>query len=354
MSDTETIMFDSTETFNSEYLKEIRIINTVILNLHVLYSITKDSSIRTMNTSTAKTGTKKLGGQPKTAIIAIGLSTVILLILSSALIITVVVLIRNYRRRLAKQELNTDASYSTLNRDSGIQVQPRSNQQNSDELYDQIHLSPSTGQTEFIPKPQTENVNNLRYSSHPTHPDSVTNASAVSQVNSPTATYAAIDKSKRKKEKKDDTKHTTVEKYAPKASSSKGVYNVEGKDNATKMSQTSLNDMYAPDHQDQEEVNSEQESNSSRSVEELYTAVKKKPKGSCHSAPVNESVLAEDLYTAVMKKPIENSVNDEAVPPIPPHTVEELYTAVHKKPVENTMEDEEEAPPIPPHTVDDT
>jgi hypothetical protein len=313
----------------------------------VLYSTIKDSSTRTTNTSTSKTGIS----QPNTAIIAIGLSTVILLIGSSALIITAVVLIRNYRRRSAKQEVNTDASYSTLSRDSGIQVQPQSTQQNLDELYDQIHLSPSTGQTELISQPQSENTNNPRYKSHPIHPDtedSVT-ASAASQKTSPTATYAAIDNSKRKKENKDDTKHTAAEKYTPKVSSSKGVYKVEGKDNSVKMS---LGDMYAPDHQYQGRVNSEQESNPSHSVEELYTAVKKKPKGSCSSAPVNESVpqIAEDLYTAVTKKPKQNSVNDGAVPPIPPHTVEELYTAVHKKPAGNTMEDEEEAPPIPPHT----
>ena len=71
---------------------------------------------------------------------------------------------------------------------------------------------------------------------------------------------------------------------------------------------------------------------------------------------MNEPVLqiAEDLYTTVMKKPKEKSVNNEAVPPIPPHTIEELYTPVQKMPKGNTMEDEEEAPPIPPHTVEGT
>ena len=175
----------------------------------------------------------------------------------------------------------------------------------------------------------------------------LTSASAASQISSPTATYAAIDKSNKKKAKKDDTKHTAAEKHTLKVSSSRGAH----ADNSIKRSQKSLDDTYAPDHLDQERVNSEQESNPSHSVEELYTAVKKKPKGS--SAPVNESVpqIAEDLYTAVMKKPKENSVNDEA---IPLHTVEELYTAVHKKPKGNTMEDKEEAPPIPPLTVEDT
>ena len=101
-------------------------------------------------------------------------------------------------------------------------------------------------------------------------------------------------------------------------------------------------------------MNSEQESNPPHSVEELYTAVKKKPTGS--SVPVNEpvSLAAEDLYIAVMKKPKESSVNDEVIPSVPPHTVEELYTVVQKKPKGNKMEGEEEVPPIPPHTVEDT
>ena len=54
---------------------------------------------------------------------------------------------------------------------------------------------------------------------------------------------------------------------------------------------------------------------------------------------------------AAMKKPKDNST--EVAPPLPPHTVEELYTAVMKKPKEST-EDEEEAPPIPPYTVKET
>ena len=297
--------------------------------------------------------TRKSSSESKTAITAIGVSTVILLILSSALIITAVtvVLIKNYRRRSAKQELYTDSSYSTLNRGSELQVQPQSIQQN--ELYDQIHLSPSTGQTEFISKPQSENINNPPYNCHPTHPDtenSVTNASTASQVKSPQATYAAIDKSKKKKVKKDDAKHTAAEKYTQKVSSTKGTQ-IEEKSNATKKS---LDDIYASDHKDIEKVNSAQESNPPPSVEELYAAIKKKPMGS--SVPVNEPVsqAAEDLYTAVMKKPKESSVNNEVVPPIPPHTIEEMYTAVQKTPMGNTMEDEEGAPPIPPHTVEDT
>ena len=74
--------------------------------------------------------TRKSSSESKTAIIAIGVSTVILLIPSSALTITAVVLIWNHRRRSAKQELYTDTSYSTLNRGYELQNQPQSIQQN--------------------------------------------------------------------------------------------------------------------------------------------------------------------------------------------------------------------------------
>ena len=292
----------------------------------------------------------------------IGVSIAILLILSIILIITVVVLIWSYKRRLTKR--NTDSSYSVLSRGTRQQIQPQSIQQDSAELYDQIHLSPSTGQTEFFPKPQSENINNPPYNSHPTHchtENSGTSASAASQKNSPQATYAVIDKNK-KKMKKHDTKHTADEKKGTHDSpytqtvlsnSADTEPHAGGKGDPTKRRQKSLDDMYASDHIHQEKVSDELESNPPPSVEELYTAVRKKSKG---GVPVNESVsqVAEDLYTTVMKKPKKKSVNDEAVPSILPHTIEELYITVHRKPKGNTMEDEEEAPPIPPHTVEGT
>ena len=69
-------------------------------------------------------------------------------------------------------------------------------QQNSAQPYDQIHLSPSTGQTEFISKSQSKNINNPFYNSYTTNPDtdnSVTSANVGSQASSPLATYAAVD-----------------------------------------------------------------------------------------------------------------------------------------------------------------
>ena len=103
--------------------------------------------------------------------------------------------------------------------------------------------------------------------------------------------------------------------------------------------------------QDRDKVNSDEEVKPSPPVEDVYTAVKKKPKGS--SVQVNEQA-AKDLYTAVIKNPKKNADNDAIVPSIPPHDIEELYTTVNKKPKGNTMEGEEEAPAILPHTAEDT
>jgi hypothetical protein len=45
---------------------------------------------------------------------------------------------------------------------------------------------------------------------------------------------------------------------------------------------------------------------------------------------------------------------EEGAPQIPPHTIENLYTAVMKKPKgDSTDTGTDGAPPIPPHTVDD-
>ena len=248
-------------------------------------------SMRTTTSSVTDSMKSELALQSNRNIVAIGVSIAMLLILLTTLIITVVVLLWSYKRRLMKQKM-TDSTYSTLNRRTG---QLQSVQCDSPELYDQIHLSPSTGQTEFIPKPQSENVNSPLCNSHPTYPDieySVINSNTASQIDSSQATYAVVDK------KKKEVSFTSADKGA----------HAGGKYDQTRR-QKSLNDIYASDHKDQVKVNSEQENNPPPSVEELYTAVKKKPTGS--SMPVNEplSHRAEDLYTTVIKKPKENLVN---------------------------------------------
>ena len=346
-----------------------------------------------MYTPLSKTEAKILTEQSQTVTTAIGVSTAILLILSSALIITVVVLIWSYKRRSAKKELYTDNSYSTLTRESGQQIHSQSIQQDSAQLYDQIHLSPSTGQTEFIPKSESTNINNPSTTLQHSHPiyskandDRAKQPSALNAGNQVTTsqlplqkahestceqpTYAAVNKSKKKKFKKqtkeEDPKYTAAEKGPPVS--------------------PYRNELPSVSMQEKKEIAEKQEICPSHAVEELYTAVKKKPKGSEpkdeeETPPIpphtveeqytavekeqqsnadeskdkapSQRVLqntTEDLYTAVMKKPKHGST--EAAPPLPPHRAEELYTAVVKKPKEST-ENKEEAPPIPPHTVEE-
>ena len=365
-----------------------------------------------------------------TVIIAIGVSIAMLLILSITLIIIVIVLIWNYKRRSTKQKLYTDSSYSTLSRGTGQQIQPQSIQHNSAELYDQIQLSPSTGQTEFIQKcAESENINNPTYNHH-THTykeHSVSPGAAppadlqlapqnAEESTSEQHAYAAVDKNKKKKlkkQRKKDPKHNAAENKGPPTSpytqkvssrSADKEAHAAGKDDPTKDSQKSLDNTSISVNQDQMR---EQEISPTHTVEELYTAVKKKPKRSVpkddeetppiplHSVeelytavqkkpksdaeenkeetppippqtdeemctakekavPILQHTI-EDLYTAVVKKPKDSSTDDtEAAPPLPPHTVEELYTAVQKKPKSSAMEDEDVAPPVPPHTVEDT
>ena len=281
-------------------------------------------------------------------ITAIGVSIAILLILSTALITTVVLLIWSYKRRSAKQ--NTDSSYSTLSRGTGPwqQIQPQSIQHNSAELYDQIHLSPSTGQTEFIPKNEIENVNNPTHH-HPTHSTSEHSVplNAAPQNDSQLApqnadwssseqpTYATVDKTKKKQlqiqTKKGDAKHNTAEKKGPPVS----PYSREACSSADR-------EAYATGKEDPIMI-------TQKSIENMYASIDKDQKKENEVWEINPPATAEELYTAVNKKP----KDEEKTPPIPPYTVEELYTAVEKKPKGKADEDDEVAPPIPPHTKEE-
>ena len=275
--------------------------------------------------------------------IAIGVSTAALLTLLTTLIITIfiVVLIWSYKRRSVKKDLYTDTSYSTLNRGSGQQTRAQLPiQHDSAELYDQIHLSPSTGQTEFIPKSENENIN-IPAQNHPTYSDIIEASTATSQASSQLpphntdrssseqSTYATVDKNKEKQRKKGDTKHNIAEKKGPpispyshaiSSSADEGGYATGKGDSIMKSQELLGNNMYVLI--DKEKIPECQEI----TAEELYTAVKKKPKG---GVPKDE----------------------EETPPIPPHTVEELYTAVVKKPKGKADENDQEAPPLPPHTT---
>ena len=327
------------------------------------------------------------------------MSIVILLIISTTLIIIVIVLIWSYKRRSSKQKICTDCSYSTLSRASGPQTRTRSTQENSSELYDQIHLSPSTGQTEYIPKSENADINNPCTTPQHSHPiystagediaEHSSNLNATSQRTTPqlslqTAhkstieqpTYAAIDKSKKKKFKAGE-KGPTVSPYArhevPSASAQ------EKKENVTKEdihSPHTIEELYTAVKKKEKVCEPKDKEEAPpippHTVEELYAAVQKKPKRRSnadgnkddHNTPphrekemhvAGEKPLQntmEDPYTAVTKKPKDGSTeNPETAPPIPLHTVEELYTAVVKSP-KSSAEDEDKAPPKPPCTVE--
>ncbi|MCG8624717.1 MAG: hypothetical protein MJE68_22315 [Proteobacteria bacterium] len=277
--------------------------------------------------------------------------------------------------------------YSTLNRRAG---QPQSLQQDSAQLYDQIHLSPSTGQAEYVPKSETANINNQSWTSQNSNPTystasgdiaehcsalNVGNQATISQLlpqnahesTSEQPTYAAVNTSKKKLKKKEDEKCKAAEKGPPVAPYAGHEIPSEStrevKENVTK-----------------QEINP-------HTIKQLYTAVKKKPNiggpKSEETPPIPPLHTVEELYTTVQKKPnsrfntedeapqphtaeemqtdgekpsqsaIENlytTVMTQTAPPIPPHTVEELYTAVVKAP-KSSAENEEEAPPIPPYTA---
>ena len=343
-----------------------------------------------------------------TEIIAIVVSLIVLLVLLVALIITVVALV--YKRKGAQKKFYIDSSYSTLKRGTGQQIQPQPLQQDSAQLYDQIHLSPSTGQTEYIPKSETANANNTSETSQNYDPTYSTasediaehssipntgNQATTSQLpslqkacesTSEQPTYAAVDTSKKKKFKKESEKEYPKCKAAEKGPpvlpySGHEVPSAsmqQKKENATKeeinsphtIEQLYTSVMKKPNISEPKGEEEVPPIPPLHTVEELYTFVQKKLKSNSNAdsnkdeaptSPTAEEMqtaaekpsqsATEDLYTAVMKKPNDSSaVDTHTAPPIPPHTVEELYTAVMKKP-NSGAEDEEEAPPIPPYTA---
>ena len=75
-----------------------------------------------------------------------------------------------FRRKSTQLKPDYDGSYSTLNREK-IQQMKSQPLHTPTELYDQIQLSPSTGQAEFISNTECENINNtLTPSPHVIHP----------------------------------------------------------------------------------------------------------------------------------------------------------------------------------------
>ena len=261
------------------------------------------------------------------------------------------------RKSTHKRKVDYDSSYSTLCRESGQQMQSQS-LHTSNDLYDQIQLSPSTGQAEFISRNETANTNNppphqTEYGIHPSvdkdKPKSAKlkiTASTIStqdedKSTSEQQTYAVVNKKKKHK--------TEIETVNCKSQNTAAVSQNEGvtEQNAVEHGN------YLQESQDSPDTTTQFPSQTIYSPQALYTTDKKKPKDR-QKAPVILPYTTEELYTAVKKKPHARTTgDDEEAPQIPPHTIEELYTAVQKKPKDRVTVDEEEAPPIPAHTVEE-
>ena len=219
---------------------------------------------------------------PSTSLTVAGIVGALLLIVIASLITILSLILWRHKRRAHKSEIDPnsagsmreDASYSILERGRRQQIQPQDS--NSTELYDQIHLSPSTGQTELISKTESETA---RDSSVP-QSNIYSNADMENQAESQPisscepekstledATYAVVNKKKKKKK-------------------SKGA----SRDNANKK-------------------------------EKIEGEVK-----------VQEQPSLEEMYAVVQKKPKKSEEQGETPPPIPASTVESLYTAVQKTP----------------------
>ena len=174
--------------------------------------------------------------------------------------------------------MREDASYSTLERGINHPLEPQAS--NTTELYDQIHLSPSTGQTELISR--IESITAEGISTPLSNICSIIDmensqpisSSETEKSKSEDATYAVVDKKKKKKK-------------------SKGA------------SDTNENVSTNEDSKLKEKRGEEVKAQEQPSLEDMYAAVHKKPKG---------------------------SEEQEETPPIPASTVELLYSAVQKKP----------------------
>ena len=213
--------------------------------------------------------------------VAVGVVGALLLVLIISLIVILSLIVWHHKRTTHKLEIDPnsgsmteDASYSILERGRRQQIQPQDS--NSTELYDQIHLSPSTGQTELISKTESETVRDISVPQSNIYSDvDMENLSKSQPISScepekstlEDATYAVINKKKKKKK-------------------SKGASH----DNANKK-------------------------------EKIEEEVK-----------VQEQPSLDEMYAVVQKKPKKSEEQGETPPPIPASTVESLYTAVQKTP----------------------
>ena len=223
--------------------------------------------------------------------IAMGVVGALLLVVVIPLIVTLSLILWYHKRKTYKSEtdpnsasMREDASYSTLERGTRQQIQPQASK--SIELYDQIYLSPSTGQTELISNIESETSEGISiplsnvYSSVDIENSQPITSSETEKSKPEDATYAVVNKKKKKKKSTEASD-----------------------DNANKNDSTDEEDFKTKEKREEQVKAQEQ-----LSLEDMYAVVHKKPKKS------------------------EDQEDSETPPPIPASTVELLYTAVQKKP----------------------
>ena len=310
-----------------------------------------------ITTTTTLTGKQEASGYSASAEIIVTAIVIVIVFVTLLTILSAITLVF-FLRKSAKRKVDYNSTYSTLSRDDQSQSLHTSN-----DLYDQIQLSPSTGQAEFISRNETAKTNNplphqTEYGIHPSvdkdKPKSAKlkiTASTIStqdedKSTSEQPTYAVVNK--KKKQKTENESVHCQSKDIAEVSQNEGVTEQNAVEHGRHDQESQ--DKYSPDSTMQFS------SQTIDSLQELYTVVKKKPKdrpAEDDIAPPIPPYTTEELYTAVKKKPKAYAAGEEQAPQIPPHTIEELYTAVQKKPKDNATDDEEEAPPIPAHTVEE-
>ena len=329
--------------------------SNIYIHLHLVIGFAADDTNArdsSLSSNTTITNSAPVATDVFTLSVVIGIITAILIVLT-ATVISVLVL---FRRKSAQQKPDCDGSYSTLNRENTQQMLPQSLHTPA-KLYDQIQLSPSTGQTEFVSKPDSENINNSSLpNSHniypsvgtelPTYPNSaisqITSSNIsphdVEETTSKQPTYAVIDKTKKRKEQIRG-KESAISQYT------------EAEENGDPPPLYNPNtDHYALQQGDQPKQRQDIHGGK-------YAVVHRRPKRGKANAetpiPSHTVDSQEQLYTAVKKKSKGSAAEDEEeAPPLPSHTVEVLYTAVKKKPKGSTAKDEAAAPPLLLHTVE--
>ena len=352
--------------------------------MHFIHLIALSTSHPPNTTSWTSSPTNTKSSQSITNLEITGVSVLLLLLVLAVLIISVLVLLWNYKKKSIKQKpdaKNEISSYSVLNRGTNQQMQPHSLHAPC-EVYDQIKLSPSTGQTELVHQTESENINNLIQPSHdvyhihssvettkhvalqPPPPPPPQNADG-SLCEQPT--YAAVDKSKKKykkqepkynQEKEAEKKGPLVLPYIHKGPSTadQEVHAAGTLENQTSWRQEDLQIV----HKNPESGKASKEETVSpippHTVEDLYTVVKKKIKklnnGTMQDdsdAPADEKGFPAQSHTADQEVHAVEMLKDQTVKR--QEALQEMYACVNKDSKKWKASEDETAPPIPPHTV---